>query len=128
MDANLKFADLGCRNSVRFIRCFHAAAWLLLTVPAALGADNGVPLDSLQPASNTSVRNEVRYAINKGLAWLEQNQNTNGSWSTGDYPAITALALEAFELRPERDPKAETAVVKNGYAYVMSCVQADGGI
>lgn len=128
MDVNLKFPDRGSRNSARLLRYFHAAAWLLLTVPAANGADNGVPLISLEPATNTSVRNEVRHAINKGLAWLEQNQSTNGFWSTADYPAITALALEAFELRPERDPKSETAAVKNGYAYVMNCVQADGGI
>jgi squalene-hopene/tetraprenyl-beta-curcumene cyclase len=74
------------------------------------------------------VRNEVRIAIKKGLTWLEKNQDTNGFWSTEDYPAITALALEAFELRPDRDPRAESAAVKKGYDYVMSCVQADGGI
>ena len=127
MDANLNFPDRGSRASVKFLCGASASAVLLLAAPSVMRADD-VPLASMQPAANTSVRNEVKFAINKGLAWLEQNQNTNGFWSTGDYPAITALALEAFELRPERDPNSETATVKNGYAYVMSCVQADGGI
>jgi squalene-hopene/tetraprenyl-beta-curcumene cyclase len=80
-------------------------------------------------APNESVRNEVRHAIAKGLEWLERNQNTNGCWSSAEYPAITALGLTAFQLRPGgRGLSSETAPVRRGYAFVLSCVQPDGGI
>jgi len=82
-----------------------------------------------QPSSNVSLRQEVEHAIDKGLSWLEKSQSTNGCWSSPDYPAVTGLALAAFELKAVgRDPKPEVEAVKKGYAYLMSCVQPDGGI
>jgi len=114
---------------IGLVRRSHAAATLLMAAAfAATGAQINVPPVSLPPATNLSVRNEVRHAIDKGLAWLGQAQNTNGFWSTPDHPAMTALVLDAYELRPDRDPKAEPDAVKKGYDYVMSCVQPDGGI
>jgi squalene-hopene/tetraprenyl-beta-curcumene cyclase len=77
---------------------------------------------------NISEQNEIRLAIDKGLAWLQQHQNTNGYWSTPDQPAITALALEAYEMSPGQDPKAIPPGIANGYRYVVGCVQPDGGI
>src|SRR5207247_9340863 len=47
-----------------------------------------------------SFRNEIQRAVDLGLAWLQKNQNTNGYWSTPDQPAITALALMAFNGDP----------------------------
>jgi squalene-hopene/tetraprenyl-beta-curcumene cyclase len=76
-----------------------------------------------------SLRQEVQHAIDKGLIWLEKSQDTNGCWSSPDYPAITGLALAAFELqRLGREPGPEPAAVKRGYAYLLSCIQPDGGI
>ena len=63
----------------------------------------------------------------KGQAWLVNSQNTNGFWSTPDYPAVTALALTAFKLR-SRGQEPEPAAIKKGYAYLLSCVKPDGGI
>src|SRR6266568_8110748 len=51
-------------------------------------------------APDISFRNEVQRAIDRGLAWLQANQNSNGYWSTGDQPAITGLALLAFTGEP----------------------------
>ena len=113
----------------RFSRCGRAVASLLLMAAFAVGGvDASAQTLSPAPATNTSVRNEVRHAIDKGLAWLEKNQDTNGSWSSPDHPAMTALVLQAFEGRPDRDPKSEPAAVTKGYAFLMSCVQPDGGI
>ena len=98
---------------------------------AAFGANPELLKVSLkQAAPNVSLRNEVRHAVAKGWGWLEKNQDTNGFWSTPDHPAITALALTSFQLQEEnRDHKtALPASVKQGYAYLMSCAQADGGI
>lgn len=82
-----------------------------------------------QKAANISLRNEVQHAVDKGWGWLEKNQDTNGFWSTADHPAITALALTSFELQADqRERKREPLSVRKGYAYLMSCLQPDGGI
>ena len=76
--------------------------------------------------SNISLRHEVRHAIERGCAWLEARQNTNGYWSSPDHPALTALVLTAL-IGPPPGQSATPAIDK-GYAYVLSCVQPDGGI
>ena len=128
MNSNSHCSGGGGRRLARIIRLVRTAALLMATAFAAKGQQINLPLGSLNPATNTSVRNEVRHAIDKGLAWLEQNQNTNGFWSTPDHPAMTALVLDAFVLRPGRETKSEPAAVQKGYVYLMSCVQPDGGI
>jgi len=111
----------------KFIQCVLTSATLLLAATTVRSADS-ISIAPLQSGPNESVRNEVRFAINKGLAWLEKNQATNGSWSSPDYPAITGLALEAFELRPDGKSKPEPPPVENGYRFLMGYVQPDGGI
>lgn len=78
-------------------------------------------------SKNASLQHEVKRAIDKGLAWLEKEQNTNGFWSTADHPAITSLVLIANQGRPDK-PAAQTETVKKGYAYLTSCAKPDGGI
>ncbi len=78
------------------------------------------------PAQNLSLRHEVQHAIEKGRAWLESRQNTNGFWSSPDHPALTALVLTAM-LGPQPGQSPSPAIDK-GYAYLLSCVQPDGGI
>ena len=108
--------------------CRAMVAVLVLSAAAATAAGPAIPNISIQTNPDISVRNEVRHAIEKGLAWLEKSQNTNGFWSTPDHPALTALVLDAFEIRPEREAQPEPDAVKKGYGYLMSCVQPDGGI
>jgi squalene-hopene/tetraprenyl-beta-curcumene cyclase len=95
-----------------------------LTASAATGS-NGI---MLEPGSNVSLRNEVQHAIDRGLAWLDEKQNTNGFWSSPEHPAMTALVLDAYEGRPDSDAKSEPPAVRKGYGFLMSCVQNDGGI
>ncbi len=83
----------------------------------------------LQGGPDVSLRNEVRHAISNGLGWLERHQDTNGVWSTPDYPAITALGVAAFRMQPgARDAREEPVPVKRGYDFLLRCVQPDGGI
>ncbi|MBM4144207.1 MAG: terpene cyclase/mutase family protein [Lentisphaerae bacterium] len=103
----------------------------LLALPAgalcaARGAETGMT-SSLQPAGTIplSLANEVDAAINRSLEWLAARQNEDGSWSDANFPAITALALQAF-LRVEH-PRRQEAVDK-AVKYILSCVQEDGGI
>ncbi|MEW6305564.1 MAG: prenyltransferase/squalene oxidase repeat-containing protein [Verrucomicrobiota bacterium] len=81
------------------------------------------------PGSDVSLQNEVQHAIDRGLAWLEKNQHANGYWSTADHPAVTALALMAFQGHPEgKYRKGSPQFLKKGYEFVLSHRQADGGI
>jgi squalene-hopene/tetraprenyl-beta-curcumene cyclase len=92
-----------------------------LTVAAQDAAKPASPL-----AGNVSLRHEVRHAVEKGCAWLESRQNTNGSWSSPDHPALTALVLTAL-IGPSPG-KSTAPAIDRGYGYLLSCVQPDGGI
>lgn len=78
--------------------------------------------------ADLSVRNEAQIAISKGLAWLRQQQNPDGSWSLNDYPALTALALWAYMGDPSGVPQAKPDYIKKGYDFILSSARPDGGI
>lgn len=118
------------RISRRFVGCGFTAAWLLLPGFALANPGEQTPgALRLQRASNTSLRNEVTRAAQKGLDWLAKAQNPDGSWSSPEYPAITALGLCAFRLQPSAANNTNDPVpVQKGYAFLLGCVQTNGGI
>ena len=107
-------------------------AWILM-IPlatglfAAEGGSTNLPPRSTSP--DPSFRNETQRAIDRGLAWLQTNQNPAGWWSAPDQPALTALALLAFKGEPgDRYQASEPDWLKRGYACILRDVQPDGGI
>jgi squalene-hopene/tetraprenyl-beta-curcumene cyclase len=103
----------------------------LLLWAAAIGqaADAPRPARPVAFAGNLSVRHEVERAIDRGLAYLQSSQNSNGWWSTPDQPAVTALALTAFKGDPkERYAATEPPWLRRGYTFVAGCAKPDGGI
>ena len=102
----------------------------LLSLVSILALSQMLPAADLSVKSdNTSLRNEVQIAIDKGLAWLQKNQNADGSWSLPDYPALTALPLTAFMLEPSgKWRKDKPPFIQNAYAALMKAAQPDGGI
>ena len=79
--------------------------------------------------TDVSFRNEVQGAIDRGIVWLREHQNTNGSWSTPDQPAVTALALAACQGNPVAKPNQEEPDwVRKGYDFILSCAKPDGSI
>jgi squalene-hopene/tetraprenyl-beta-curcumene cyclase len=80
--------------------------------------------------NNRSLQNEIQHSIDRGLAWLLANQDTNGWWQTADYPAVTGLVLSAFNGDPmDRYRGGKTpAALKKAYGYLLSMAKADGGI
>jgi squalene-hopene/tetraprenyl-beta-curcumene cyclase len=73
--------------------CLFACLTSAPSVPAAEALRVGGPADE-------SFRNEIQLAIDRGLAWLQANQNSNGWWSSPDLPALTALPLMALMSEP----------------------------
>lgn len=113
-------------------RLIMSCALIMLVAPGRSPAETTPNAAHVIPAGappagvlSPSVLNEANIAIDRGLDWLAARQKENGSWSEGDYPAITALALWAFA-RGEH-PRKE-AVVKKAVAFILSCRQPDGGI
>ena len=75
------------------------------------------------------MRNEIQHAIDRGLGWLTANQNSNGWWQTADHPAVTGLALMAYNGDPmERYRGKDLAHLKRAYSFILSQVKPDGSI
>jgi squalene-hopene/tetraprenyl-beta-curcumene cyclase len=101
---------------------------LLLIVIGPLAAASVGSTDALPTASNLSLRNEIQHAIDKGVGWLETNQDPKGFWSTKDHPAVTGLALVALKGALGTNATVDSSALKKGYDYLLSCVQPDGAI
>jgi squalene-hopene/tetraprenyl-beta-curcumene cyclase len=74
---------------------------------------------------DTSLANEVKASVNRGVDWLLAQQSPNGAWSDTNYPALTAFAVQAVTLSG-RDNAGDA--ISRAVAYIKSCVQPDGGI
>ena len=96
----------------------------------AFAAEPALPKPITLPnTTDRSLRNEVQRAIDRGLASLQSNQNPGGFWSTADHPAITALALTAFQGEPSGRFKQSTKPeLMHGYAFLLAAAKPDGGI
>jgi squalene-hopene/tetraprenyl-beta-curcumene cyclase len=78
---------------------------------------------------NTSLRHEIQRSIDRGLTWLTANQNSNGWWQTPDHPAVTSLAVSAFNGDPmNRYRGKETPGLKKAYGYLLDHAQPNGSI
>lgn len=83
-----------------------------------------VTAQSLQ--SNVTLQNELERAIERAADWFVKNQQENGHWSTTDHPAITALALVAFQGKPALDAE-EKVALKKGYDFLLRNFHAEDG-
>jgi squalene-hopene/tetraprenyl-beta-curcumene cyclase len=112
--------------------CFGLAGGLtalsLLSASFALQAEPRTAEASGVAEGNVSLANEVQHAIDKGTAWLEKHQDPKGFWSTGDQPALTALAVMALRGANGSEAALDTPAIKKGYEFILSCVQPDGAI
>jgi len=100
-------------------------AVLLVLLPVLSNSQNVVP----KSRADVSLKNEVQNAIGKGLTWLASKQTPEGWWSQQEHPALTALALTAFQGDPSGfyKRKYEQAIDK-GYDFLIKSVKPDGGI
>src|SRR4051794_8495200 len=100
------------RNS-NLIRSFRSIApailfLLLLVAPSISQAQpqksnhvSTVQLPAAPPALEPSMVKDAVHAIQIGIAWLESNQQADGSWSNPQFPAISGLAVSAIMRSPD---------------------------
>ncbi len=105
------------------------SAIVLFVSGSLFAADEKLSLISKFPeAVDDAHRTKAAKLLNDGIAWLLKNRDEKGVWSmNGAFrPALTALVLRGLVRHP--DFTAETPVVKNGFAVLLSYQQDDGGI
>jgi squalene-hopene/tetraprenyl-beta-curcumene cyclase len=99
---------------------------LMIFVPLVSGATESLAVNA---KVDVSLRLELENAIGKGLGWLAKNQQPAGNWAQPEYPALTALALTAFQGDPSGFYK--TRYQQNiaiGYDFLIKNAKPDGGI
>ncbi len=71
------------------------------------------------------ISGDAEKCMSKGLDWLKSMQKETGSWSTENYPAMTALPLWAFTRSDHPD---KSRVCARAAEFVAGFAQRDGGI
>ena len=118
------------------------------TLPTTSVTESAAQRNNPGATDPLTVTKEQAQAVERGLAWLSQNQSPNGSWKckvgyklndrTTSTPAtppeghvgVTALAVHGLPgRRPStRARRARRRPSMNGLDFVLSCVQEDGYI
>jgi len=110
----------------RFTAFIVIATSFLLPFCTTAGAADKVVASS---KPDLSLKLELDTAIGKGLAWLASQQNADGSWGQLEFPAISALALTAFQGDQSGAYKRKhEAGIRKGYEYLVGNAKPDGGI
>jgi len=90
----------------------------LAMLPTAASAGTG---------PGTWTQADINASIDKALAYLDTQQNPDGSYGTSDPGAESALALGAYGVKGYANlPPAEQTQVQNGIKYLLSTQQPDG--
>ncbi len=100
--------------------------WVSGTAAAEPHAGAVAPADkSTQPLAHK----DLKASIERGVHWLLANQNSNGWWSTGDQPAVTALVLTALNKEPTRRfVRNRPSELARAYDFLLGNVRPDGSI
>jgi len=112
------------KGKKRMHRIIMTLPTLSIFVAASLLA--AMPREAISDTTQTrAIETKAQGAMRRGLDWLAEVQNPDGSWSNPNYPALTALGLWAFTRsdHPDRD-----AICEQAAAFVATFAQEDGGI
>ena len=98
-------------------------AILLIAVCGVVYAKDNSP--AIPDAASDPVKRLAENSMRQGLDWMKGVQKEDGSWSSPNFPALSALGLWAFarSTHPDRG-----AVCSKAAAFIAGFVQEDGGI
>ncbi len=74
---------------------------------------------------DVSLKKEIEHSIVRGLKYLYEKQNDDGSWE--HYPPITALVLSSF-LRAHPNIGMHDTLIQKGFNFLSNFIKSDGGI
>ena len=77
--------------------------------------------------TDISFQNELQRSIDRGIDFLKKSQSPGGYWTNADHPAVTAIALVAYQGNPQK-LKAPPDWVEQGYQSILKHVQPNGSI
>jgi squalene-hopene/tetraprenyl-beta-curcumene cyclase len=78
------------------------------------------------PAVSPALRQALQHSLDRGLAYLAQEQQPTGAWQR--HSGLTAVAATSFLQYPGGVPAQYRPAVENALAFVVSCAKPDGGI
>ena len=112
--------------------CSSLALAALLATPFAAQAQQQTSKVKTRTgaAGDVSLRLEIEHAIDRGLKYLDTQQDKEkGSWSEVEHPALTALPVAAFLGDPSRDPEeALSPELVKALDFIASNAKRGGGI
>jgi len=82
--------------------------------------------EPVSPTIDKALKAEIKASIDKGLRWLRDQQQKDGSYA--NHPGITALVATAFMKSPRKYAEDDGVYVKNAIKYLLTMVKPDGGI
>ncbi len=102
--------------------------FLTQSIAALLATPLLAELPGAGPAKHdAALKAKVEAAVEKGIAFLKKQQKPDGSWSTPDYPALTALCVLAH-LKAPGGKFAKVQAAREGLDFVRKNAKPDGGI
>jgi squalene-hopene/tetraprenyl-beta-curcumene cyclase len=101
--------------------------FLASSIVALLAAPLLAQVPGVAVKRDPALKAKVEAGIEKGLAFLGKQQKPDGSWSTPDHPAITALCVAAH-LKSPGGKHAKVKAVRDGLDFVRKNAKPDGGI
>jgi squalene-hopene/tetraprenyl-beta-curcumene cyclase len=82
--------------------------------------------DTVSPTIDKALKAEIKASIDKGLRYLKDHQQKNGSYE--NYPGITALVVTAYIKSPRQYAENDGVYIKDAVKYLLTMVKSDGGI
>lgn len=90
--------------------------------------EGNVPVALTASEKYISIKHEIERAIEKGNLYLKAQQS-DGIWSSRDFPAMSALAITAYMRSPEAQVHPELPdYIRKGYDFILKSQKDNGGI
>lgn len=87
---------------------------------------NAYSAETVSPTIDKALKAEIKASIDKGLRYLNEHQEKDGSYEK--YPGITALVAAAYMKSPKHYTEKDSVQVKDAIKYLLTMVKPDGGI